>query len=162
MKARDNVSSAFPTVAAKLDNDQVGFLAFSSDMTGSGFVYGNLSDPNSMGDANLYGVKGFGPTAAFTPDIKKTVVMSSFSQFMAASAGLGSDAAELYGLQGSITEVPPGYSLSFVIAQPASGGGVNEAFEAWGDRLLQRYGKDRQQTYTDYALNYLGYSTDNG
>jgi hypothetical protein len=60
-----------------------------------------------------------------------------------------------------MTAVPVGYSMSFVIAQSPKGG-VNAAFEAWGDRLLQRYGKSRDVTYNDFSLNYLGYSTDNG
>ena len=66
-----------------------------------------------------------------------------------------------YGLQGSITAVPADYSLSFVIAE-SSAGGVNAAFEEWGDKLLHRYGKSREMTYRDFSLNYLGYSTDNG
>ena len=43
-----------------------------------------------------------------------------------------------YGLQGSITEVPAGYSLSYIIALAPSGG-VNQAFESWGDKLLATY-----------------------
>ena len=58
-------------------------------------------------------------------------------------------------------EYPKGYSLSFAIVA-SGGGGVNAAFEEWGDKLLARYGKSREVTYKDYSLNYLGYSTDNG
>ena len=43
----------------------------------------------------------------------------------------------------------------------SSEGGVNRAFEEWGSALLHRYGKSRAQTYEDYGLNYLSYSTDN-
>ena len=55
---------------------------------------------------------------------------------MAASAAPGdADHSVQYGLQGSIEAVDPGYSLSYVIAL-APEGGVNMAFEAWGDKLL--------------------------
>lgn len=66
-----------------------------------------------------------------------------------------------YGLQASVTSVQPGYSLSFIVAK-STNGGVNEAFEEWGDKLLATYEKSREMTYRDYSLNYLGYSTDNG
>ena len=55
---------------------------------------------------------------------------------MAASAAPGdADHSVQYGLQGSIEAVEPGYSLSYIIAL-APEGGVNMAFEAWGDKLL--------------------------
>jgi hypothetical protein len=149
---RDDVSSAFPAFVTNATGQQ-GFLAFSGDMTGSGAKYGRGLDVPS-------GVSGFGPTCFFSEDLKTSVVLSSFSQFMAASNSVGGGTAE-YGLQGSITAVPADYSLSFVIAE-SSAGGVNAAFEEWGDKLLHRYGKSREMTYRDFSLNYLGYSTDNG
>lgn len=86
-------------------------------------------------------------------DLKQSIVISAYSQFMAASNGnlsqhpSGSTAADAaaskavaYGLQGSITEVPAGYSLSFIISTPPkTGAGVNAAFESWGDKLLSTY-----------------------
>ena len=44
MHVRDEVSTSFPTFAPATD---LGYLAFSGDMTGSGFRYGQLSDSNS-------------------------------------------------------------------------------------------------------------------
>jgi hypothetical protein len=129
-------------------------------MTGSRFEYGNYTGSSTDIPSKLIGVTGFGPLCAFTKDLSKSAVISSFSQFMAASNGRTNDGVS-YGLQGSITEVPAGYSLSFVVAQSPAGG-VQAAFEAWGDRLLQRYSKEREVTYADYSLNFLGYSTDNG
>ena len=59
----------------------------------------------------------------FTEDLSSSVVISSFSQFMAASNAHDSEHAPYrYGLQGSMTEVEPGYSLSFIIAAGPSGG----------------------------------------
>lgn len=149
---RDDVSSSFPAFVSNTTGEQ-GFLAFSGDMTGSGAKHGRGLDVP-------HGVTGFGPTCFFSEDLKSSVVLSSFSQFMAASNSVGMGAAK-YGLQGSIMSVPAGYSLSFVLAA-SSDGGVNKAFEQWGDKLLHRYGKSREMTYRDFSLNYLGYSTDNG
>ena len=117
------------------------------------------------------GVGGFGPTCFFTKDLKQSMVISAYSQFMSASNGnltertasteSASSHAVAYGLQGSITAVPAGYSLSFIVSA-SENGGVNAAFESWGDKLLSTYGKSRQRSYQDHSLNYLGYSTDNG
>ena len=98
-----------------------------------------------------------GQLKATLQDLSASVVLSSFSNFMAASNGVRGNALA-FGVQGSITEIPAGYSLSFVIAA-SPGGGVNRAVEAWGNKLLQRYGKTREMSYRDYSLNYLGYST---
>ena len=99
--------------------------------------------------------------------MSKVAVISSFSNFMSASAGpLSNGTGTAYGLQASITEVPAGYTLSYIVSAANNGdgasAGVNEAFEAWGDKLLKTYGKSRDVTYKDFSLNYLGYSTDNG
>jgi len=61
---------------------------------------------------------------------------------MAASNGYhGSDLS--YGIQGSITEYPKGYSVSFIMTHTKKSG-VNSAFEEWGDKLLNLYGKTRE------------------
>ena len=44
MSVRDKVSTSFPSFVPVTD---LGYLAFSGDMTGSGFRYGQLSDSNS-------------------------------------------------------------------------------------------------------------------
>jgi hypothetical protein len=58
-------------------------------------------------------------------------------------------------------DIQAGYTVSFIVSATQTAG-VNQAFEAWGDKLLGTYGKSRALTYRDYSLNYLGYSTDNG
>ena len=154
--ARDDVSTAFPSFNSTFGAN-IGHLAFSSDMT-------DTCGTHRTGPVGSLptGVTGFGPTCFFTRDLSSSAVLSSFSNFMAASNGARSDhAQQAFGVQGSIAEIPPGYSLSFVLAASRNGG-VNRALEEWGDRLLQRYGKTREMSYRDYSLNYLGYSTDNG
>ncbi|CAK0821955.1 unnamed protein product [Prorocentrum cordatum] len=153
--ARDDVSTAFPSFSTTSSGSSAGYLAFTGDMMGSGAKHG------TGGITGIpTGVSGFGPTCFFDVDLQTSVVISSFSQFMAASNGKRENGIA-YGLQGSITDIPPGYTLSFVIVA-SSAGGVNVAFEEWGGNLLRRYGKSREETYEDYSLQYLGYSTDNG
>jgi len=159
--ARDDVSTFFPVFnGGKAKTDTVGFLSFAGDMTGSEYVYGKgMNQAGSIGMPS--GVKGTGPVIFFDEAATTSAVVSSFSQFMAASSQY--DKGQLsFGVQGSITEFPAGYSLSFVLSLGPKGGGVNAGMEAWGNKLLAVYGKDRAVTYRDYALNYLGYSTDNG
>jgi hypothetical protein len=153
--ARDDVSSAFPAFTSTAASSAAGYLAFTSDMTGSGAKHGT----GGIGTLPV-GVKGFGPTCFFTEDLSQSVVLSSYSQFMAASNGHRSGGMA-FGVQGSVTAIPPEYEMSFVLVA-SSKGGVNNAFEQWGDKLLATYGKSRDVTYNDYSLNYLGYSTDNG
>lgn len=41
--------------------------------------------------------------------------------------------------------------------------GINNLFLEWGDKLLNAYGKTREEGYNkDLSLRYLSYSTDNG
>jgi len=153
--ARDDVSTAFPSFSTTSSGSSTGYLAFAGDMMGSGAKHG------TGGITGLpTGVSGFGPACFFDSGLQASVVISSFSQFMAASNGRRGNGMA-YGLQGSVTDIPPGYTLSFVMVA-SSAGGVNAAFEEWGDKLLHRYGKSREVTYQDYSLQYLGYSTDNG
>ena len=65
-----------------------------------------------------------------------------------------------YGIMGGVLSVPAGYSLQTILSY--SNQGVNAAFESWGDKLLQRYQKSRDVSFSDFTTNYLGFSTDNG
>jgi hypothetical protein len=103
MAVRDTVSSAFPSFSQRAPTDpKLGMIAFNSDMMGSGVKHGSVTEKFQPPS----GVKGFGPVCLFSQDLNNSVVLSSFSQFMAASAGSTSDGIE-YGVQGSVTEYPP-------------------------------------------------------
>eukprot|EP00656_Telonema_subtile_P056933 TRINITY_DN9247_c0_g5_i1.p1 TRINITY_DN9247_c0_g5~~TRINITY_DN9247_c0_g5_i1.p1 ORF type:complete len:792 (-),score=169.10 TRINITY_DN9247_c0_g5_i1:182-2557(-) len=150
--ARDQVSSMFPSL---VPSNGLGYLAFAGDMTGSHYVHD--TDMSKIPS----GVTGTGPVCMFPQNLSAAVVLSSFSQFMAASSA-HVDSSLAYGVQGSVTEFPAEYSVSFVLSLAPRGAGVNAAFEAWGDLLLSKYGKSRVNTYSDYGLKHLSYSTDNG
>ena len=58
-----------------------------------------------------------------------------------------------------MTAIPANYSVSTVVVLSA---GVNGAMDAWGDVMLGQWGKGRYDYKRDYAVQNLGYSTDNG
>ncbi len=61
-----------------------------------------------------------------------------------------------YGILGSVTDVPAGFTVETVLV---AGAGINGAMVQWGDALLHRYGKLRYAYKRDYILTHLGYST---
>jgi hypothetical protein len=173
---RDSVLSAFPSFKVQaLDDGAIGgtkrgYLQFAGDMVGSGFHVGEWS-ASSAGIGG--GIKGTGPLCVFTADRQIAAVLSPFSNAMAANqqftpaeaaagAAAGAGAATLtYGVMGNVTAIPAGYALSTIVS--FSAGSVNAALTRWGDVLLAEYGKSRDAAWQkDFALQYLGYSTDNG
>lgn len=104
------------------------------------------------------GIAGSGPVVVFSQDLKTSIVLSAFSNFMAHSQTF--DGSTLgYGIMGGVTSVPEGYSISTILSV---GTGINSAMDSWGDVLLKEYKKDRYAYKRDLAMQYLGYSTDNG
>ena len=124
-------------------------------MVGSGYHVGEWDD-NTSGIGS--GITGSGPLAIYSQSLSRTVVISSYSNFMAHSQYFR-DHALSYGIMGSVERVPDGYVIETVMLASS---GVNLAFEAWGDLLLARYGKQRYGYRNDFILRTLGYSTDNG
>ena len=72
------------------------------------------------------------------------------------------------GVQGGVTSIPKGHSVSFAIVATVAGvsnstsSGVNAAVECWGGVLRKKYGTDKSRYATDIVTNKLGYWTDNG
>lgn len=65
-----------------------------------------------------------------------------------------------FGVKGTLTSIPAGYTLSFVMSL---GSGPKRAMEAWGDALLAYSGKEaRADLYGDAIRSTLGFWTDNG
>lgn len=150
---KDKVITAFPSFGAASGAPELGFLGYSGDMTGSQATDG-IFGKDKLPD----GIKGSGPVVLFTEDLSTSVVISSYSEFMANSQMSQDDASVSYGIMGNVTSVPAGYKIANVITLSPRGG-VNNAMQAWGDVLLGAYGKTRDMQEQDYTLNWLGYST---
>lgn len=72
--------------------------------------------------------------AFFDPTGSDTIVLSPSSQFMVASHAIvkGDSSNELhYGLLGSVTSVPVGWSLRYILSY-GGGTGINNAIHQWG------------------------------
>ena len=157
---RDKLISSFPSFqVSNYSSGRRGYLQYSGDMVGSGYHTGEWDDKSSGVGS---GITGTAPLCVFSEDLKASVVLSPFSNFMAASQLFDDKARSLsYGVMGGVTSVPAGYSVSFVLS--LSGAGINAAMLRWGDLLLNTYGKSREGAWQrDVTLQKLGYSTDNG
>jgi hypothetical protein len=98
-------------------------------------------------------VSGSGPIIVFSQDLTQSVVVSSYSNFMAHNM-FYQDSTLYYGVMGSVTSIPAGYVLETVIC---AGEGVNSVMLDWGDLLLAKYNKERDAYKRDFTLRYLGY-----
>jgi len=89
------------------------------------------------------------------------MVLSPLDNFLTGILALQNhteSSALVAGVQGNVTSLPPGYSLSFVIAAQSTGritGTLNE----WGSIMRRWHGTKRHQ---DLINKKLGYFTDNG
>eukprot|EP00054_Salpingoeca_dolichothecata_P012674 m.70327 g.70327 ORF g.70327 m.70327 type:complete len:763 (+) comp20068_c0_seq1:336-2624(+) len=150
---KDQVISSFPSIVAE-DGPSRGFVQWSGDMTGSNPVYGKWDSKTSLPS----GIEGTGPLCVFTEDLNTSVVISSFSNFMAHSMHFTNQTA-MFGAMGAIKEIPANYYLQTIFSLSS---GVNKGMKEWGDKLLAYYGKERKGIENDFTLSYIGYSTDNG
>jgi hypothetical protein len=166
---KEGVGSGWPTFrASRLPTPATrGVVSWQGIMAGMGTKVGPWPDAGGGTGVVGEGIEGSGPVAIFAEKMATTVVISSYRSFMAASQSVGDsppdssgDAVLSYGVMGSVTEIPAGFVIETVVS--ASQGGVNEAMLAWGDLLLNEYGKERYAYRRDYVLQHLGYSTDNG
>jgi hypothetical protein len=156
---RDSVLSIFPSfsVANSTVTGDRGYLQFAGDMVGSAF---HLGQWNSETTGITSGIKGTGPLCVFQKSHHLAAVFSPYSNAMAHNQAYKNNILD-YGIMGNITFIPAGYEISTIVS--FAEGGVNNAMIAWGDILLQQYEKYRNAAWEkDYALQYLGYSTDNG
>jgi hypothetical protein len=157
----DAVSAAFtafrlPT-PSPTDSEKLGYATWSGNMMADKYTTFGKYDDQAQGIQG--GIKG-GLMTVFDNQARNSVVVSASSNFMAASFYRASNDTLRLGVMGGVTSIPVGYSMSFVIC--ASRSGPNNAFSRWGQFLLRKHGKDSAMRDSDFVLNYLGYSTDNG
>jgi len=156
---KEKVLSIFPSFAVGTSTvtGQRGYLQYTGDMVGSNFHIGIWDDKTK--DISS-GITGTGPICVFQESRHLAVVFSPFSNAMAANQVYSNNILD-YGIMGNVTNIPVGYEISTIVS--FAEGGVNNAMMTWGDVLLQQYEKERDAAWEkDYALQYLGYSTDNG
>lgn len=150
------VLSSWPSFDVAATSVDLGYLGYAGQMVGWN-TYTGIWNAQTILQG---GVGNSGPLVLFNQDASTSIVISAFSNFMAHSQYFDPAAHTLsYGLMGSITSVPVGYTLETIVY---AGDGINAGMLGWGDALLTRYNKQRHAYKRDYTLQTLGYSTDNG
>ena len=168
------VASVFPAFAPA-SSTPLGFISYAGEFLG-GHKQGVWGRSDATLPANLNSGVWAGPTVLFPPlsseaaaagEKGPAMVISSFSSFMSASAGVTSSAAgsampELHlGVQGPTENIPAGYSVSHVLvlgSQP----GIHEALASWGRLLRSAYAKPERAFDADPFVSHLAYNTDRG
>ena len=159
----DAVLSSFPTFGEVLpEGDDLGYTSYWGAFIGNshsgrwwnstrGAPAGRLRGVGA--DASLpcpcagtsdpfFGGKAGGPFVVYDNSMQNSLVVSPFSQFMAASFYEDTSQPQKViraGIMGGVMSLPPGYSLDTIVYH---GAGFNQAVHEWGATLLQRYGKN--------------------
>ena len=155
----DGLAAEFPAWAMDGGGAGLGFLQWSGTMLNQKGDAGPFSGGWVAG-ANVSLGKESGPVALFDKGGANSLVLSSSAQFMAVSAALTLEGGGLaWGPMGSIDEVPEGFSYECVAWY---GPGINSNVMAWGGALLDKFGKAKGQSKSDFTNTHLGLSTDNG
>ena len=153
----DSVLSAFPTFRPAAAAVPLGAMQWVGDFNlNQVFVFAgpNSSLPLAKGGPS-------GPIVLFDKRGAVSAVLSSFSSFMSASNVASKDGQTVeFGVAGSMTSVPAGYSLETIAVFDDRG--ISQSVLTWGDALLRRYGKRREAYQDDFTNVWLGYATDNG
>lgn len=124
---RDAVLGAFPSfaVAKSTVTGRRGYLQFQGDMVGAGYNLGEWDD-NTTNIAS--GIKGTGPLVIFQQTSHLAVVMSPFTNAMAANQAYSNNILD-YGIMGNVTDIPIGYEISTIVS--FAEGSVNNAMMTW-------------------------------
>eukprot|EP01012_Entosiphon_sulcatum_P028632 TRINITY_DN3468_c0_g1_i1.p1 TRINITY_DN3468_c0_g1~~TRINITY_DN3468_c0_g1_i1.p1 ORF type:complete len:750 (+),score=126.46 TRINITY_DN3468_c0_g1_i1:23-2251(+) len=155
--SQDDTITAFPNFVVPEKPDGRGYVGYHNDMVGN--VRGGDWAVNKEFPGGLDG----GPVIVFDKALSVVAVASPFSNFMAASHAL-IDGSLAFGIMGSVTSVPSGYSLQTILQfGRGPSRGIRSAMMQWGSSLLKFYNKASEPSPEyDITLKYLGYSTDNG
>ncbi|XP_070579108.1 uncharacterized protein [Ptychodera flava] len=152
VKSYDSVCTAFPSFLVDGVKGEKGYLSYGGEFLDDTTI-GMWNEGASGINSGLYG----GPLAIFDKSLN-TVVISSFSEFMAGSMQLANGAIN-YGILGSILEIPADFSMQIVVYYDQ---GINKAVHGMGRTLMKYHGKSTVLRDSDFTANYLGYWTDGG
>jgi hypothetical protein len=154
--AADAVTSAWPSFAIDASDTDRAVVGFGGRFLESSKVVAWGSAVDGLPSAGQHG----GPMIVFDRYYSTSVVVSSFSRHTVATSSLdktGSAAAVSYGLIGTVSSIPAGFSLETVII--ATAGGPTAGAKRWGALLLDAAQITRPY---DFTLEVLAYYTANG
>jgi len=102
-------------------------------------------------------IPSHGPLILIGDDLE-VIVFSPLDHFFVSQV-LWEDGRIVYGIEGDVEEIPPGFTHSFLLVE---GRGVNAVVERWGELMREHHGRERTDRYADLGAATLGYWTDNG
>lgn len=142
----------------------LGYLGFSGCMSGR-VETGMFPSPETPAPAPPHQPPATGPPWAGTNagplglfDAKgNAMVLSPLGpEVMSSVMNHAPGVAVAAGLGGAVQSIPAGHAPEFVLVV---GKGVRDTWEAWGDVMLARNGKERTSRDHDVFISHLGYST---
>jgi len=152
--AKNRISTCHPCLEPE-------FSLSLSQLSFGGFMAGwaalTVTDLDDKGTGIRTGEYG-GPLVLFDEQLENVVIISSLNNFMVSSMEFSESKIKL-GLMGSVTEIPKGETLEFLVVYANT---LRGAFTRWGAMLRQYNGKATSIENTDLVTNYLGYWMDNG
>ena len=154
VSSNDALVSQYPSFVVEGVTTTPGYLQYRGAMLGASYKVGHTQDISDMAG----GLENSGPLVLFSNTT--SLVISSASQFMAHSQALQDSKNVAFGVMGGVTSIPAGFTLDTIVS--LGDGSPAKSMHRWGEKLLRRYGKDRETAASDFTTNYLGYSTDNG
>ncbi|XP_072031493.1 uncharacterized protein [Amphiura filiformis] len=151
---KNKVCTGFPTFQIGTSQEKLGYISY-----GGTFLDSSKIGKWEKGTMDIEsGING-GPLVLFDQN-ERTMVMSSFREFMAGSVYYNKESNTVdWGVMGSMTEIPRDFNYETAIV---FGHGIKRTVEEFGNTLLKHYGKTRDYAESDFTSNYLGYWTDNG
>jgi hypothetical protein len=155
----DGLLLEFPSFAMDGGNAGLGFIQWSGTMLNNKNDLGPNSGPWMAGTPVSPGLAS-GPVVLFDPAAAHSLVLSPSSNFMGVSAAASIGGGALaWGPLGSFDGLPAGWGYECVAH---FGPTINANVMAWGAALLEKHGKARGLSKTDFTNTHLGYNTDNG
>jgi hypothetical protein len=138
----------------------LGYMQWSGTMLNQKNDLGPFVGEWALG-ANFSDALSSGPTILFDASGNESLVLSPSSQFMAVSSAPSSagNTSLAWGPMGTADTLPAGFSYSCVAWFGAT---INGNVMAWGQALLDKYGKAHGLSTADFTNSHLGFNTDNG
>lgn len=155
----DGLSLEFPSFAMDGGGAALGFMQWSGTMLNNKNDMGPNAGPWTVGTPVAPGLAS-GPVVLFDPVGANSLVLSPASNFMGVSAAASVGGGALaWGPLGSFDGIPPGWGYD---CMAHFGPTINANVMAWGKALLDKYGKPKGLSKSDFTNTHLGYNTDNG
>lgn len=156
----DLVTNGWPAIALNSSDMDHAAVGWGGRFLESSHAFAWANAANGIPSAGQHG----GPVVVFDANFTAAVAVSSLNRHTVSVSALDYDKKSgssflSYGVIGSVTSIPPGFSVETIVA--ATAGGPTAGAVRWGG-LARAAGNTSAPRPYDFTLDYLGYATDNG